>query len=66
MEDTKSMTEKKLTCFAGHFDGHADQAVWCRRSRATLDATGCRHSPRISPAEAMVIDFGVKNQVVAL
>ena len=34
------------------------------RSRATLDATGCHHwanySPRIAPADAMVINFGVK------
>jgi hypothetical protein len=25
-----------------------------------------KYSPRIAPADAMVIDFGVKNQVVAL
>ena len=40
-----------------------------RRSRATLDATGRRHwtiLPRIDPADAMVIDFGVNNRVVAL
>jgi hypothetical protein len=24
------------------------------------------YSPRIAPADAMVIDFGVKNQIVAL
>ena len=41
------------------------------RSRATLDAIGCCHrasicSSRIAPADAMVIDFGVKNQVVVL
>ena len=30
------------------------------RSRATLDATGHRHWARIAPANAMVIDFGVK------
>jgi hypothetical protein len=42
------------------------------RSRATLDATECHHwalgkySPRIAPADAMVINFGVKNQGVAL
>jgi hypothetical protein len=26
----------------------------------------CDYLPHISPADAMVIDFGVKNQVVAL
>ena len=40
------------------------------RSRATLDATGLRHwviiCPCITPVDAMVIDFGVKNRVVAL
>jgi hypothetical protein len=25
-----------------------------------------KHSPRIAPADAMVINFGIKNQVVAL
>ena len=39
------------------------------RSRATLDATWRCHRnylPRSAPADAMVIDFGVKNRVVAL
>ncbi len=40
------------------------------RSRATLDATGRRHRarilPRIAPADAMVIDFGILNRVVVL
>ena len=42
------------------------------RSRATLDATGRHHwalgkyLPRIAPADAMGINFGVKNQVVVL
>jgi hypothetical protein len=65
-------------CFSGHFYGHADQAVRCRAhrpvrqvSRDTLDATGRRDRAsirpvRIVPADAMVIDFGIKNRVVAL
>ena len=40
------------------------------RSRATLDATERHHRvnnlPRIAPADARVIDFGVTNQVVVL
>jgi len=42
------------------------------RSRATLDATGRRDRAsihpvsHIAPADAMVIDFGIKNRVVAL
>ncbi len=40
------------------------------RSRATLDASGRCHRavirPELLPHHAMVIDFGVKKQVVAL
>ena len=40
------------------------------RSRATLDASGRCHwaiiRPVLLPHHAMVLDFGVKNQVVAL
>jgi hypothetical protein len=35
------------------------------RSRVILCAIGCRHSPRIASENAMVIDFGVKNRVLA-
>jgi hypothetical protein len=44
----KQMTMKKYIYFSGHFDGHDDvryvtacMALW-RRSRASLEATGCR------------------------
>jgi len=36
------------------------------RSRATLDTTADQYLPRIAPADAMVIDVGAKNEVVAL
>jgi hypothetical protein len=39
------------------------------RSRATLDATkppSGKYLSRIAPVDTMVIDFGVKNRVVAL
>ncbi len=47
----------------------AEHIAQYRRSRATLDATGRRHwtiLPRIAPADAMVIDFGVNYRFVAL
>jgi hypothetical protein len=55
MHDNKLMTAKQYTSFTGHFISHADQAVRCQynRSKETIDVT-------------MVIDFGSKNQVVAL
>ncbi len=57
----------KCTSFAGHFDGHDNAPVQCRahcsmehiqgitQSHWTLP-TG-NYSPRIAPADAMVIDF---------
>jgi len=50
----------------------AERIALFGRSRATLDATGCRHRasgkylPRIALADAMVINFGAKHRVVAL
>jgi len=48
----------------------AERIALYGRSRATLDATERRHRasirPVLPPADAMVIDFGVKNRVVAL
>jgi hypothetical protein len=47
----------------------AEHIAQCGRSRATLalDATGCCHRaiicPVLPPADAMVIDFGLKNQL---
>jgi hypothetical protein len=59
-----------------HFDGHADQAVQCRAHQPVRQVYGfprchwkppkAEYSPRIAPVDAMVIDFGVKNRVVAL
>ena len=51
----------------------AERIAQYGRSRATLDATGRRHLAIICPVlpqrqaavDAMVIDFGVKNRVVA-
>ncbi len=48
----------------------AERIAQYGRSRATLDATErCDRAsihPRIAPEDTMVIDFGVKNRVVAL
>ena len=51
----------------------AERIAQYGRSRDTLEATGCHwmpplgeYLPRIDPAVATVIDFGVKNRVVAL
>ena len=84
MHYNKSMMTKQYTSFAGHFNGHADQAVQCqahppvRQVRIPQYGSSrakprCHHmpplgkySPCIAPADAMVIDFGSKNQVVAL
>ena len=75
MQDIKSTTEK-WTFFASHFDGHSDQVLRCRAHRPVKQIWGyprCHwtppsgeYSPRIAPADAMVIDFGIKNRVVAL
>ena len=49
---------------------NAERNAQYGRSRATLDATICRHwssiRPGITLVDAMVIDFGSKNRVVAL
>ena len=51
---------------------NAERIAQYDRSMATLDSTGRRtpslgeYSPHIAPADAMVINFGVKNRVVAL
>ena len=67
---------KKCSCFAGNLDGHADQAVPCQAHRPVRQVLGyprCHctppsgnYLPHIAPADAMVIDFGVKNRVVVL
>ena len=50
----------------------AERIAQYGRSRATLDAISHQtpplgeYLPRIAPADAMVIDFGSKNRVVAL
>jgi hypothetical protein len=67
---------KKDTTFAGHFDGHGNAPVWwgahCLMEQIH-GYTRCHWPPpsgkylhRITPADAMVIDFGSKNWVVAL
>ena len=49
---------------------NAERIAQYGRSRAILDATchwtlpSGKYSPRITPADAMVINFGVKNRVV--
>ena len=49
---------------------NAERNAQYGRSRATLDATICRHwssiRPGITLVDAMVIDFGSKNRVVGL
>ena len=76
MHYKKSTKAKKYTSFAGHFDGYADRAEQCLVHRAVRQVSGyprCHHmppsgeySPRIAPVDAMDIDFGKKNRVVAL
>jgi hypothetical protein len=76
MQDIQLTRQKKCTCFASHFDGHADQAVRCQVHHPVRQVKGyprChwtppsgKYSPRIAPADAMVINFGVTNRVVAL
>jgi hypothetical protein len=63
----------KYASVVGHFDGHADQAVWCQGRRPMKHVQGCLRShwkppsdKYIAPADAMVINFGVKHRVVAL
>ncbi len=67
---------EKYTTFAGHLKGHDDAPVWWGEHCLMVQVHGytrCHHMPQlgeylhhIAPAAAMVIDFGVKNQVVAL
>jgi hypothetical protein len=76
MQDIKSTTEKngpalRAILMAMRIKRYsAERIPQYDRSRATLDATGRppsgEYSPRIAPADAMVIDFGVKNRLVAL
>ncbi len=70
MHYNKSTIAKKYTSFAGHIDGHLDQALQCRAHRPMKQVRGftrCpwmlplgEYSPRIAPADAMVIDSGSK------
>jgi len=72
----KNQRQKKFTSFAGHFDGHADQAIQFQVHCPMEHIQGFigshwmpplgEYSPRITRADAMVIDFGLKNRVVAL
>ena len=67
---------KNNTSFAGHFDGHADQAVQCQAPHPVQQIYGhprChqtpplgKYLPDITLMDAMVINFGVKNQIVVL
>jgi hypothetical protein len=73
---TKNRQRKKCTSFTGHFDGHADQVIQCHRHHPVWQGLGYStfywapasggYSTRIALTDAIVIDFGVKNQVVAL
>jgi hypothetical protein len=66
MHDIKLTTEKS-TDFAGHFDGHVDQAVRCQAHHPVRQVSGyprCHwmpqsgeYSSRIILADAMVIGF---------
>jgi hypothetical protein len=67
----KAATTNKCTSVMGHFDGQDDAPVRCRAHCPTKHVQGyprCHwtppsgnYSPRIASADAMVIDFGVKN-----
>jgi len=72
----KAVATNKCASAVGHFDGHADQAVRCRGHHPMKQVRGylrshwtpssSKYLPRIALADAMVVDFGVKNQVVAI
>ena len=72
----QKINNRKKSWFAGHFDDHADQAVRCQAhcpERQVYGYPRCHwtppsgnYSPRIASADAMVINFCVKNWVVAL
>jgi hypothetical protein len=71
MHNKQSTMAKQYTSFAGHFDGHADQAVRCRAHCPVQQVKGyprchqmlplVKYSPRIAPVDAMVINFGSNN-----
>ena len=66
----KAATMNKCASIMGHFDSHDDAPVQCRAHRPTKHVQGyprCHwtppsgdYSPRIAPADAMVIDFWPK------
>jgi hypothetical protein len=66
----------KCTSVMGHFDGHDDAPVRCQVHCLMHHVQGYlrnhwrppfgKYLPRIAPSDAMVIDFGVQNRVVAL
>ena len=69
---TKNRQQKKMHQLCGH----ADQAIRCQVHRPMEHIQGFigshwmpplgEHSPRITRVDGMVIDFGLKNRVVAL
>ena len=73
----KVAARNKCATAVGH-DDHADQAVRCQGHcptkhniqgyliRSHWTPTLGKYSPRVAPADTMVINFGVKNWVVAL
>ena len=76
MHDKKIDNRKTCSCFANHVDSYANQAVRCRAHQPVRQVSGyprClwtpplgNYSPRIATADAMVINFGIKNWAVAL
>ena len=72
----KAAATNKCTSVVGHFNGHANKAVRCQVHRPIKHVQGysrChwtppsgKYLPCIALADAMVINFGVKNWVVAL
>ncbi len=71
----KISNRKKYTSFASRFDGQADQAVQCQAHHPMQHVQGYLRSHwapplgkylPLAPADAMVINFGIKNWVVAL
>ena len=72
----KAATTKKCASVMGHFEGYDNAPVQCWAHRPTKHVQGYLKShwtppvgdylPRIALADAMVIDFGVNNQVVVL
>jgi hypothetical protein len=72
----KTTAMNECTSFAGHFGGHDDVPMqfWVHPPiQQIYGYPGCHwtpplgeYSPCIAPADAMVIDFGSKNQVAVL